>query len=130
MGLGMPFPLANVIGIFSRVVSAVGASIGSATKIGPQDYLNMVLSGTSGLVLPPVSGGELGCYNGDQFRIFNATAAAIVIYANNNAQGSATTIYMNAASVAGTTGVSVGTGQMCLLYPFTTSTWVGFRSSV
>lgn len=132
MGLGMPYPQANVVGVFPQVTSVGGQTAPSAPRLGGTRYLNMITASNSGsgLRLPQVTGDEIGCYNGDTFRIFNALTATICIYADNNAQGSAVTIMMNATSAAGTTGMSLGTGQMALLYPMTPSTWVGIKSSV
>lgn len=129
MGYSMTPNLANRIGFTPVIATAVGASQGSATQIGGTQFLTFVNTGTSSLSLPQVTGDEKGALLGDEFNIFNATSAAIAIYAANTAQGSAVTIYGQAASVAGTTGVSVPTGQLMTLFPVTVSTWVMVRGS-
>lgn len=129
MGYSMPHNLANRMGFTPVIATAFGATIASANQMGGTQFLTFVNTGTSALALPPVTGDERGALLGDEFNIFNATSAAIVIYANNTAGGSAVTIYGQAASVAGTTGVSVPTGQLMTLFPVTVSTWVMVRGS-
>lgn len=129
MGLSMSHMLADRMGFTPVIATAVGATIGSATQIGGVQFLTFVNTGTSGLKLPQVTGDEQGALLGDEFNIFNATSAAIVIYANNTAAGSAVTIFGQAASVAGTTGVSIPTGQLMTMFPVTVSTWVMVRGS-
>lgn len=127
MAFGMPYPLADKLGMTPIVATAVGASLGSATQIGGQQYLTLVSTGTSGLKMPQVTG-DNGCLPGDWFTIQNNTAASIQIYCANNAAGSAVTFYGNGVSVAGTTGFSLPTGQMSILRPITPSTWVKMSS--
>ncbi len=130
MGLSMSYPLADRMGFTPVIATAFGTSAGSANQIGGTQFITFVNSGTSSLKLPQVTGDEQGALLGDEYNIFNATSASIAIYAANTAQGSAVTIYNNAASVAGTTGASIATGQMMTLYPVTVSTWMAVKSSV
>lgn len=129
MGLGMPYPQANVLGVIPILTSAAGTSAGTATLIGGQQYLNMVMNGTSGMRMPQVTG-DNGCLPGDTFTIQNNTAVSIQIYAANNAAGSAVTFYGNGVSVAGTTGYSLQAGQMTIMRPINASTWVRMNSLV
>ena len=128
IGLGMNSILANVLGVTPVLTSAVGATIGSATQIGGADYLTVFVTGTSGAKLPSVGGD--GILIGSPLAIANITAAAIQIYAVNNASGSAVTFYGRGSAIAGTTGVSLGVNQVALLWPVTVSTWIGINASL
>jgi hypothetical protein len=120
MGLGMGPFLANQLGVTPVLTSALGASVGSARQIGGQDYLTVIVTGTSSLKVPPV-GGDTGATLGSPFAIANITAATIAVYAASNALGSAVTFYTSAASGI---LVSVPFGKTALMYPVTVSTWV------
>lgn len=132
MGLGMPPALANNLGFTPVIATAAGAAVGSATQIGGKQYITFVNASNSGsgLRMPQVTGDEQGALLGDEFNIFNALSANIVIYAANTAQGSAVTFFGNAASAAGTTGFSIATGQMVTMFPVTVSTWMLAKTSV
>lgn len=132
MRLGMPWGQASRLGFTPVIATCQGAAAGSATQIGGNQFLTFVISSNtgSGMKLPQVTGDEQGALLGDEFNIFNSLSAAIVIYAANTAAGSAVTLFGNAASVAGTTGVSVGTGQSITMFPITVSTWITARTSV
>lgn len=129
MGLGMPYPQANVLGILPIITSVSGAAVGSATQVGGQQYLIIITASNSGsgLKMPQVTG-DNGCLPGDTFTIQNNLSASIAIYAANNAAGSAVTFYGNGVSAAGTTGFSIPTGMTSILRPINTSTWVRMNS--
>jgi hypothetical protein len=124
MGLGVPHNEAYFTGITPVLTSAVGATLASATLIGPNDFLNLVMSGTSGVRLtPPGSGDSL--LGGPGMWIVNLTAASIKVYCANNAKGSAVTFFQKGTSVAGTTGMSIEAGGSVILMAATVSTIVG-----
>lgn len=131
MGFGVPPLLAQRQGTTPIIATCGGTSAGSATQIGGDQYLTMITgsNGGSGLKLPQVTG-DNGCLLGDDFIIQNNLGANIVVYAANNAAGSTVTIYANATSAGGLTGMSVATGQAIEMWPVTVSTWVGIKSSV
>lgn len=138
MNLGVSSPLARRLpgtGTLPVATSVGGSSSGSAVGIGGNNYKVFITASNtgSGALLPQV-GGQLsasaGALLGDEFWITNGLSATIAIYAANTAAGSAVTLYGQAASVAGTTGVSIGTGQTGIFTPFTASTWLYIRSSV
>lgn len=129
MGLSLPYSLAAILGVTPTAPTVAGSTVGSATQIGGRDYLVAPITGTSGLALPQV-GGDTGILLGSPMAIANLTAAAIVIFAANNALGSAVTLLMNGTSAAGTTGMSLLSGHVALLWPVTVSTWAGIKTSV
>ena len=133
MALGMASPLARRMGINPVITSAFGATAGVANPIAGNQYF-LVITATntgSGLLLPQV-GGQVGpatgAFLGDEFYIQNNLTASIAVYVANNAAGSAVTLYGNAISAAGTTGVSVPTGQSILVKIATISTYVYMKS--
>jgi hypothetical protein len=138
MAYGMASPLARRMGRTPVITSACGATSGLASLIGGAQYLTLVTitvggSSSAGLVLPQIGGqvsATSGALLGDDFFIQNNTVGSILIFAANNALGSAVTLYGNAASAAGTTGISAPTGQSVLLRPITVSTWVYMKSIV
>lgn len=125
MGLGMPYPLANRLGVTPTITSAFGATAASAAQIGGVQYLTLVTATNtgSGLKMPQVTG-DSGCLPGDTFIVQNNLTASVIIYAVNNAAGSAVTFYGNGVSAAGTTGFSIPSGMMAMMWPVNTSTWV------
>lgn len=129
MGLGMSPYLANRIATQPTALTAGGASSGSATQMGPNGlfYVNATNSG-SGVKLPAV-GGDPGCLLGDDVILTNILIDTVQVYIANNAAGSVCTLYIDGASVTGTTGVSVSGGKSVCFYPLTVSTWIGFRSA-
>ena len=129
IGLGMVWKMADVLGVTPLLKAIAGAAAGSATQIGGTDYLFVPTSGTSACKLPPV-GGDTGTFLGSPTAIANYTSAAIVVFAANNALGSAVTILANGTSAAGTTGMSLLSGHTMLLWPVTVSTWMGIKTSV
>lgn len=132
--MGMPVFLARAIGNTPVVTSVGGATAGVALPIAGDQFITMITAsnGGSGLKLPQVGGdwaANAGALLGDEFKIFNALAVTIQIYCDNNALGSAVTMYINAASAAGTTGISLPTGEMAIFVPVTVSTYIGMRGS-
>lgn len=132
MGLGLPAALANIQGGGARVVTAgAGGSSalnGSATQIGPNDYIVIAATGTSSVALPAI-GGPTGCLLGDEFTIVNATAAAINVFALPNPAGTAVTIIASGASQTGTTGTIVSTLTAALFVAYTSTAWGGLKNS-
>lgn len=133
--LGMPVFIARAIGVTPVITSVSGAAVGSAAQIAGDQFLTMITASNSGsgLALPQIGGdwgANTGALLGDEFKIFNALSGNIQIYCANNANGSAVTLYINAVSAAGTTGISLATGQMAVFYPITVSTYVGGKTSV
>lgn len=129
MGLSLPHMLARVLGVTPTAPTVAGATSGSATQLGGYDYLNVPITGTSGLKLPAV-GGDTGTLLGSPTVIANLTSAAIVVFAANNAAGSAVAIHANGTSAVGTTGMSLLSGHTMILWPVTVSTWAGIKTSV
>lgn len=132
--LGMPVFIARALGQTPVITSVGGATAGIALPIAGDQFVTMITASNSGsgLKLPQVGGdwsANAGAMLGDEFKIFNALAVTIQIYIDNNALGSAVTIYANGVSAAGTTGVSLPTGQMMVFIPITVSTWFGGRGS-
>jgi len=130
MGLGLPHMLARVMANGVYTISAEGATAGAAKQIPGVPGVYFVNAGTSGLALPLV-GGEPptgGALLGDKFYISNI-AATLVVFANNNAKGSAVTLFGNGISTAGTTGISLVSGWQALFQPITISTWFYSKGS-
>lgn len=133
MGLGLPFTVASRLGVHIELVTVAGATAGVARQIGGRPgiyYVNASNSG-SGAALPLVGGDGPtgGALLGDMFAVANIFGATIYVYANANAAGSAVTLYGRGLSAAGTTGVSIGTGNIGYFQPITISTWI-FQASV
>lgn len=124
MALGFAPAVANYVGVTPILTSAVGATLGSATQIGPNDFFNLIMSGTSGVKLtPPASGDSL--LGAPGITLINMTGASIKVYCANNAKGSAVTFFQKGTSVAGTTGMSIEAGGSVILWAATVSTIVG-----
>ena len=127
-GLGMPVQLAARVGMHVQAVTCAGTTAGAATQLpGRQGiyYVNASNSG-SGVALAQVGGQGAGKGQllGDEVTVANIIGATIYVYANANAAGSAVTIYGDGVSTAGTTGVSIATGQQAFFNPITISTWI------
>ena len=132
LGLGLPPFLARLIGNPNDTVISSGATAASATKLrgGNRHYLVTASNSGSGLLMPQVGGDlSVAALNGDVMMITNLLSASVVLYFANTVKGSATTIYVDGASVAGATGVSVATAKPLLLRPVSASTWIGLRSA-
>lgn len=132
--LGMPVFIARALGNTPVITSVGGSAASVASQIAGDQYITMVTASNagSGLKLPQVGGdwgANSGALLGDRFWIFNALAVTIQVYCDNNALGSAVTLSMNAASAAGTTGLSIPTGEMAVFIPVTVSTYIGMRGS-
>jgi hypothetical protein len=130
MGLGMHPILSRVLGKGIYTITATGSTAGDAKQIPGVPGIYFVNTGTSAVVLPLV-GGEPptgGALLGDEFMVANI-AASLVVFAANNAKGSAVTIFGNGISVAGTTGLSITSGWMGWFYPITISTWFMAKGS-
>lgn len=135
MAYGMSSPLARRMGYTPKLFTASGASQASAPGIGGDSYLTVINATNSGSgVQMPQVGGQVaatsGALLGDSFYIWNLLTASICIYAANNSLGSAVTFYGNGVSAAGTTGISVPTGQSVQIMPVTISTYVYLKSVV
>ena len=133
MAFGMASPLARRMGQNPVITSAFGASAGDANPIAGNQYFIVVTATNtgSGLRLPQV-GGQIGpatgAFLGDEFFIQNNLTASIAIYVANNSAGSAVTLYGNGVSAAGTTGISVPTGQSVIVKIAGLSTYVYMKS--
>lgn len=126
MNLGLFHLLAARLGRTRSIVTAYGTSAGSANALSGDQYFTIVNTGTSSLRLPGVGadiGAGTGALVGDMFLIGNISAASVAVYASNNTLGSVVTMYTPGQSTAGTTGVSVGVGSLCMFLPVTVSTW-------
>ena len=124
IGLGMPWPLANVLQQTPILTSAVGATAGSAYQMGPSP-MEVVVSGTSAVALPQV-GGQSGITLGVPYAVANLTSAAISVFTEPNVKGSVVTMYAR-----GTSGVqvSVAGGTTAFFFPVTISTWTVMNAS-
>jgi hypothetical protein len=127
MGLGVPYPIANLQGVGPDTLVAVGTAVGSAAQIGGQAFVTKVLTGTSAVKVPLI-GGDTGCLIGDIFALVNLSAASLSLFAANNALGSVVTFLPAATgtSAAGSTGLSVGTGRTAVMQAITVSCWAVF----
>lgn len=133
MGLGLPHMLASRLGVHVELVTVAGATAGAARQIPGRPgiyYVNASNSG-SGVALPLVGGDTPtgGALLGDGYTVANIIGATIYVYANNNAAGSAVTLFGRGLSAVGTTGVSIATGVNGFFQPISISTWV-FQASV
>lgn len=119
MGLGLAPFVASKIARNPRSVTAQGATLASASRIGNQTQLAFVISSNSGsgLVLPNV-GGDLGCLLGDDIVVVNGLQAAIVVYASNSAK-----FLGFGVSASGDTGVAIATANTAIFYSVTATTW-------
>lgn len=129
MGLGMAHMLAGIIGATPTNPIIAGSTVGSATQMGGQDYFAVPITGTSGLKLPTIGGGD-GILLTTPVVVMNMTAAAIVLFASSNAAGSAVSMFLNGTSAAGSTGMSLLSGHGAILWAGSVSTWVGIKTSV
>lgn len=129
MGLGVPAFQAQRLSNDPIAVTAVGATVASATQLPGLAGVFYVNTGTSGVKLPQV-GGDNSCLLGDEVTIANISAAAILIYATTNNAGSAVAIYANTTSATGSTGMSLLSGAVGIFKPITASTWIGVKTSV
>lgn len=130
MALSMPHMLAARVGMRIEAVTVAGATAGAARQLDGRPgiyYVNASNSG-SGVALPPL-GGDTGALLADQITVANIIGATIYVYANNNANGSAVTLYGRGVSAVGTTGVSLATGVNGYFQPITISTWI-FQASI
>lgn len=125
MGLGMSPHLARREASggspSSLQVAAAGSDFTGATKLGGQQYLVSVNSGTGGLILPAV-GGDNGCLLGDSFTVNNATASGITLFAQSGASLSS-----NGSNAAASVGLSVGPHTAVTVYPVTSTQWISVR---
>ena len=119
MGLGMSPFVASRVSRNPRSVTAQGATLGSASRIGNQTQLAYVISSNSGsgLVLPNV-GGDQGCLLGDDITVVNGLQAAIIVYASNSA-----TFIGFGVSASGNTGVAIATANTAIFFAVTATTW-------
>jgi len=124
MGLGLPPIIARYLSNGVYTITATGSTAGDAKQIPGIPGIYFVNAGTSAVVLPLVGGDPPtgGALLGDTFQVCNI-AASLVVFAANNAKGSAVTIFGNGISVVGTTGLSVVSGWQGYFYPITISTW-------
>ena len=131
MGLGMQHFLASRIGVQVVLVSAEGATAASAKQINGKPGIYVITSGNSGVALPLLGGDTPtgGALLADPIAIANISGSALVLFAANNAKGSAVTLFGRGASTAGTTGVSIGTGITAYCTPITVSIWL-FNASI
>ena len=120
MGLGMPPFLARQLTSGPHTVTAVGATVGSATQIPAAQFLTIVNTGTSSVKVPQIGGDNNALLGLPAYHIVNLTAATIAIYAASNAAGSAVTFYTSAAS-----GIllSCAIGKVAQLVPISVSSW-------
>lgn len=128
MGLGMPHFLAGKVGVHIEAVTCQGAAVGSARQLPGQQglyYVNASNSG-SGVALPLVGGDgpSGGIQRGDWIVVSNIQGATIAVYANTNGAGSACVLYGRGVSTAGSTGVSVTTGNTAYFQAITASAWI------
>lgn len=123
MGLGLSYPLANVMADEPTVATVQGTSQGSAFQIG-NSGINYVLATNSGNYanLPSVGGSGNSVLLGDGVIVANLTAGSIVVTASSGA-----TINYAGAATTGTTGVSVSTLAVSEFWPISPSTWIGMR---
>lgn len=130
MAMGEHSFLAKRLGFISFSATIAGATAGAARQLPGQSQIAYVIASNSGsgLALPPV-GGDTGCEVGDEIWVLNTLGAQIYVYANNNAAGSAVTVYTDLSSVPGTTGVSVSAGKTVCFKAVNISTWIGLRGS-
>lgn len=130
-GLGVSPFVADILGDTPTLFTAVGAAVGSAAQIPGTQFTTVVNAGTSAVKVPliggegPSGGGVLG----QDYKIINVSAASIMVFAANNAAGSAVALVTSAASVAGTTGLSVAAGRTAIMFPITVSTWGVFSGA-
>jgi len=119
MGLGLQPFLAAKIARNPRSVTAQGATLGSASRIGNQTQIAYVVTTNSGsgLVLPNV-GGDAGCLLGDDIVVVNGLQAAIIVYASASA-----TFLGFGVSASGNTGVAIATANTAIFYSVTATTW-------
>lgn len=132
MGVGMPPILAHLIGHQNDVFTSQGSTYASANKVqgGNRHILITASNSGSALAMPQIGGGDVGsCTLGDNMIFTNILSASVVLLFNTTSLGSATTIYVDGASVTGLTGVSVASAKPLLLRPVSVSTWVGLRSA-
>ena len=132
IGLGVPPALANIQGQGARTATAgaggSGGFAGSATQIGPNDYVVVVNTGTSSVALPAI-GGPTGCLLGDEFLIINSSSAAINVFAIPSPAGTAVTMIGSGASQSGTTGTLVSTLTAALYVAYTSTAWGCIKNS-
>lgn len=133
IGLGLPWQLAQGLGVNPTTVTSSGAAVGSATQIGGDQrfvYVNASNAG-SGVKLPQVGGDGAGkgARIGSPYVIANLLGAGVAVYAANTEQGLSVVIYAKGASVVGTTGVSCNAAQPLVLVPVTVSTWIGINGT-
>ena len=128
MGFGMNPFLAGILANTPVLTSVSGATAGAAIQLTAQNRLNIITAsnGGSGCKVPPI-GGDGGIHLGDEFQVFNAFAAAILVYADNNAAGSSVVFWNAGASTAGTTGISVSTAVGVIMYPISASVWLVYK---
>ena len=120
MGLGLHPFLAQKIARNPRTVTAQGATLASASRIGNQTQIAYVVTTNSGsgLVLPNV-GGDAGCLLGDDVVVVNGLQAAIIVYASAGA-----TFLGFGVSASGDTGVAIATANSAVFYSLTATSWV------
>jgi hypothetical protein len=123
MGLGLPVFLAQRMATEPSQVTAVGASRASATTLGGDQFLTVVVGTNSGVALQLPQIGGNGCLLGDDF-IVNALAATASVY-----PGSGCTISVGAASYSTGTGVTVELHTATSFYPITATQWIGIKGA-
>lgn len=122
MGLGMPVFLAQRMAAEPTLVTGAGASRASATPLGGDQYLVVMIgsNGGGGFQLPQV-GGQNGCLLGDDF-VINALYDNAAVY-----PGPGMTISIAGGSYSTGTAVPVTQHTAISFYPVTATQWIGVK---
>lgn len=117
----MPPFLARRLGDTPVIATSAGTSRGSATVIGPDQFLTCITGSNSGggLLLPSV--GADGCLLGDSFTI-NNQIAPLTLYGTTGTTFSG--VGTNAAA-SGSGGISIASHATITVWAVTSTTWIG-----
>lgn len=126
MGLGVaPLQAARTAtgGTGPLSIAQLGSTFGTAAALGSTQFIVTSTGLSGGGIKLPAIGGDTGCFLADDYFINNSGTSSLIVYANPS--GGSVLISLQGSN--GST-VKMQIHQSLVLYPISTTQWVGILS--